>query len=115
MFSDDDPRNSAMSMKDYVIMATDELGMLSMAAEDVMSIVSTYEAYMNNVTANKFSDSSPDRQFRPQVQDAVKVLAQLRALELVLPSADLKRFNRQLQGLLERKYTETIPKTMPKD
>ena len=108
MFGERDPKNQAMSQKDFVYLAFSELGMLGMAVEDIYGIVETYDALMHNVSANKYSDVSADREYVPQVRDAVVTLAQLKALELVIPSADLKRFTRTLKGLLDRKYTVTI-------
>ena len=108
MFGDPDPKNVAMSQRDIVFMAFSELGMGGMAVEDIYSVIDTYNALMNNVSANRYSESSADREYVPQVRDAVVALAQLRALEFVMPSADLKRFNRTLKGLLDRKYTVTI-------
>ena len=108
MFGEPDPKNQAMSQKDFVYMVFSELGMLGMAVEDIFDVVETYDALMHNVSANKYSDISADREYVPQVRDAVVNLAQLKALELVMPSADLKRFTRTLKGLLDRKYTVTI-------
>ena len=108
MFGEPDPKNQAMSQKDLVYMVFTELGMAGMAAEDIYGIVETYDALMHNVSANKYSEVSADREYVPQVRDAVVTLAQLKALELVMPSADLKRFTRTLKGLLDRKYTVTI-------
>lgn len=108
MFGDPDPKNVAMSQRDYVYMGFSEIGMAGMAVEDIFSVIETYNALMNNVSANKYSEISADREYVPQVRDAVVALAQLRALEFVMPSADLKRFNRTLKGLLDRKYTVTI-------
>ena len=108
MFGEPDPKNQAMSQKDFVYMVFTELGMAGMAVEDIYGIVETYDALMHNVSANKYSEVSADREYVPQVRDAVVTLAQLKALELVMPSADLKRFTRTLKGLLDRKYTVTI-------
>ena len=109
MFEDTDARapQTAMGQKEMLYAIFGETGMISMTADDIYNTFAVYKALTDNVVANDFSSSAAAREYRPEVREAVKTLAKLTALELLVPSADLRRFNRQLKGVLDRKYTQT--------
>ena len=80
-------------------------GMVKMALEDVVNINTAINAYNNGILPAKIGK---DRYVTDQARPAVEFLLYARMINIIAPSADLKRFADKLQGKIERDYTSSV-------
>ena len=79
-------------------------GIAGMATEDLLGIYNSTIADLGRVP-NQYGPE--DRWVKPEAIKAVKVINKLRLSLLIFPSADVRAFIRELEGIISRKYTTT--------